>query len=121
MYEITQLLKNNSCEDRVLPIVVEYPEEIKSMFSLEYRAEIILFWQERANELYKSIKKLNRENSSEMDSKYREIKMMAQNVSEFMHKFFNNKLLASMENDNTSIENAIKQVNENILEHLQAE
>lgn len=121
MYEITQLLKNNSCEDRVLPIVVEYPEEIKSMFSLEYRAEIILFWQERANELYKSIKKLNRENSSEMDSKYREIKMMAQNVSEFMDKFFNNKLLASMENDNTSIENAIKQVNENILEHLQAE
>ena len=117
MYEIMQLIKDDFYEERVLPIVIESNEITESMYSMEYRIEIIKFWQERANKLKEYIQELDRENSAEIDSKYREIKLMAQNVSEFMETFFNEKLLISLKVDN--IEEVVEEIHYKIQKHIQ--
>ena len=50
--------------------------------------------KDNAKQLEEKLNKIKRENSAELDLRYRNICKMAQNASEFMNTFFNNKLLA---------------------------
>lgn len=107
LYEVMQFLKDESYEKRAFPIAVNFSEEEKnqrlnagqstSMFDIDYIAEIVLFWQNRADNLKKAINQLSPENRAELDMKYREIANVAQNASEFLAKFFGDKLLMTMD------------------------
>lgn len=106
LYEVMQFLKDESYEDRAYPIVINFSEDKKkqrqnaglgtSMFEPEYIAEIVLFWQDRAKKLKDMVNQLSPENRAELDLKYREIANMAQTASEFLTRFFGDKLLMTI-------------------------
>lgn len=103
MYEVMQLLKDESYQQRAFPVVIDFSKEEKekrskadkaqSMFDLSYPTEITLFWQERKNVFGKEIKKIQMEYRYEATKKYSELGNITQSVSEFMNSFFQNELL----------------------------
>lgn len=92
MNEIIELLKDEQYSKKTYPIILE--SSGVNMFSMEYQIEIVLYWQDCANNLEEKLKRIKRENSAELDLRYRNISKIAQNASEFMNTFFNNELLA---------------------------
>ena len=125
LFEVMQFLKDESYEKRALPIAIDFTSEeksagrSKSMFDLNYIAEIVNFWEVKARDLEKLIKNISIENRVELDEKYREIKNMAQAASEFLAKLFNGKLLKKVdpksldcESIALDIDNRINQVTE---------
>lgn len=109
LFEVMQFLKDEQYEKRAFPIAINFTiEEQKqrldagygiSMFEPEYIAEIVLFWQNRAKNLENMVNQLSPENRAELDAKYREIANMAQTASEFLSKFFGEKLLMTINPD----------------------
>lgn len=92
MNEIIQLLKDEQYSTKTFPIILKSGEV--NMFSMEYQIEIVSYWEEYAKQLEGKLNKIRRENSAELDLRFRNISKMAQNASEFMNAFFNNMLLA---------------------------
>ena len=92
MNEIIELLKDEKYSKKTYPIILESAGV--NMFSMEYQIEIVLYWQDCANNLEEKLKKIKRENAAELDLRYRNISKIAQNASEFMNTFLNNELLA---------------------------
>ena len=103
MYEVMQLLKDESYQQRSFPVVIDFSKEEKekrskagraqSMFDLSYSPEIILFWQERKDAFGKEIQKIQMEYRCEATKKYGELCNITQSVGEFMNSFFQNELL----------------------------
>lgn len=115
MYEVMQLLKDESFSDRAFPIAINFPKtENKSMFKAEYWADIVMFWQEQADNLKQKIEKLSRENSAGLDLKYRDIKNMAQNADEFLQVFFNNFLLGTLNPEEPQINKIVEEIDSKI-------
>lgn len=106
LFEVMQFLKDELYEKRAFPIAIDFTLDeqeqrgndgyIKSMFEPEYIAEIILFWQHRAQSFKNLVNQISAENRAELDAKYREIANMAQTASEFLTKFFGDELLMTM-------------------------
>lgn len=115
MYEVMQLLKDESFLDRTFPIVIDFAkDENKSMFKTEYWADIVAFWEEQADSLNQKIAKLSRENSAGLDLKYRDIKNIAQNADSFLYAFFNNLLLEIVDPENIQINEIVRNINNRI-------
>ena len=103
MYEVMQLLKDESYQQRSFPVVIDFSKEEKekrskagraqSMFDLSYSPEITLFWQERKDAFGKEIQKIQMEYRCEATKKYGELCNITQSVGEFMNSFFQNELL----------------------------
>lgn len=95
MYEITQLLKDDSFKERTLPVIIEPLKSSKrtySFFTPQYRSEIVSYWENEARTLENEIERLSLENKAELSMEYRRVKGYAQSVSEFLN-WFRNKLV----------------------------
>lgn len=124
LYEVMQFLKDESYEKRAFPIVINFSEEEKeerlksghctSMFDTEYRTEIVLFWQNRADDLEKQVNKLSPENRAESDAEFREIKNMAQSASEFLNKFFGERLLMTIDTKRPQYKSIVTEIDQKI-------
>lgn len=113
--EIIQLLKDEQYSSKTFPIVVK--SDGVNMFSMEYQIEIVSYWEDYAKQLEEKLKRIKRENSAELDLRYRNISKMAQNASEFMNTFFNNKLLAVI-SDQYSIDSIISDLDQRLQSQL---
>jgi len=120
IYEVMQFLKDENYFERAFPIAIgfseiEKAERIKngdscSMFDVTYWVDIVLYWQEYTLKLKKKIDQLDRENSAELDAKYRDIKNMAQSASEFLNSSFNEKLLGIIIPEKPKVEEVITRI-----------
>lgn len=87
MYEIQQLVKDPDFREKTIPVVIDFSktsERSYNFFDIEYRIEIIEFWESKAKDLDKKISTLSSENRSELDKEYRLIKNFAQSIAEFL-------------------------------------
>lgn len=111
MYEVSQLLKDDSFKERTLSIVITPPamSDVK-MFSADYRLQMILHWQNHAKQFKKKIKALEPENAKELLGKFRDIRGIAENISVFMDEIFVNKLSATLDLENFDIDTLAEQI-----------
>ncbi|HEY5534594.1 MAG TPA: tetratricopeptide repeat protein [Ignavibacteria bacterium] len=78
MYEITELFKEENFKERILPIVPYESGDVRraKIFTPDDRAEYIIHWNKRRDDLDKKIKDIPRESTPKLDDdlkKYREI------------------------------------------------
>ena len=79
LYEIMQLLKDEEYQKKTFPVVIEFPTGSgQSMFKPFYILSIVNHWQDEANQFEEALAKIKRENSAELDKRYRQLKQMAQ-------------------------------------------
>lgn len=92
MYEVSQLIKDESYKTRTLPVVINVPTSEKiSLYDLQYHPTIVRYWQDEAQKYKEMLEKIDRENSSELDMKYRVIKSYPQVIAEFMKLIIDGK------------------------------
>ena len=128
MYEVTQFLKDEEYKDKAIPVVVDFSDEEKetrkkngeasSLFSLEYRLEVVSFWNSRARYLDKQIKELDTQNTVELAKSYREILKMSESVSVFLEEFLNEDLLPVVKSDNSNLSIIIDEIQKRMLDSL---
>ena len=120
IFEVMQFLKDENNDKRAFPIAVSFTDKeaadrkadglVTSMFDFEYLVEIVSFWQKKAEEVKKKISAVEIENRAELDASYREIKNMAQSVSQFLFDSFRDKLLKTINPEAPDLKNVVEAI-----------
>lgn len=115
LYEIMQLLKDEEYQKKTFPVVIEFPTGSgQSMFKPFYILSIVNHWQDEANQFEEALAKIKRENSAELDKRYRQLKQMAQNASEFLDRFFREYLSEVIIPEKTEVSKVAETINDKI-------
>ncbi len=122
MYEIMQFMKDEDALSRAFPIAINLTKEelesrkcenlSTSMFDDFYCIEIVAYWQDYADKMRKTLDKLKRENSGELDQKFRIVNELAQTAAKFIDGSFGKKLLATVNPDNPKVDDIAKRIDE---------
>jgi len=124
LYEIMQFMKDENFGNRAFPIAIGFSETEKnarkmqnkptSLFDEFYWIEIIRYWQDYAFDMKTQLEQIDRENSGELDFRYRIVKELAQTAAKFFGSSFAHKLLATIDPENVNIEGTVGRIDKMI-------
>lgn len=120
LYEIMQFMKDENFGNRSFPIAINLTKDEKnlretqnratSFFDAFYWIELVHYWQEYALKMETQLEKLKRENSSELDSKYRIVKELAQTAAKFFENSFDRKLIATIDPEKEDVKDIVSSI-----------
>lgn len=130
MYEIMQFMKDENFGTRSFPIAIGFTKaellernsqgKTTSMFEDLYWIENVKYWQDYAQKMRNQLSELERENSGELDLRYRDINELSQTVAKFYGDSFGPKLLATIDPENANVEDIVKRIDKKISSDLAA-
>ena len=129
VYEIMQFMKDDNFGLRSFPIAIGFnkaellerqkQKKATSMFDDFYWIDNVKYWQDYAETMRNQLDALDRENSGELDLKFREVKEMSQTVAKFYGSSFGTKLLATIDPENVDVEDIVKRIDQRISSDLE--